>query len=443
MTARRVEAAVEEIRSRDPILGEWAQVAADGLTVGEGDELLTQAGVQDFLWYRLPAKYPDEAWLPVARATAALMDALGRRRYASIARAATTAEVLQAWGVDRRTGFARYDAAARASGVKPPDTDLLAWGSVMGFEEASAYAHLETKLEEAIVSGELVPGASGWRARAASLSDRALRERAPHAHGRSWHQLILAERIKTWVETGYPEGLRSWRAARADQLSVAPEPPEDLDPVLGPMRWLLGTCRDGIALTQSGYLPPPLVREGIERFGWWDWPGRPRSEADVHQLGALRETAARLRLLVKRGHRLGTSRRGAALLGDPVALWRAIATTIATGDDYSAMLSELIAHRLLEGPALGEALAEAIVPIVASQGWQSGGAPVEPQCIGRSIHRPLYHWRLFGLLDEVRPPWENNRPTGPNITSLNAAGRATALEYLRARATAPRTSLRS
>lgn len=132
-----------------------------------------------------------------------------------------------------------------------------------------------------------------------------------------------------------------------------------------------------------------------------------------------------------------------ALLEDPVGLWRSIATTLGAGDDYSAMLSELIAHRLLQGPAVGDELSEAIVPIVASQGWQSGGAPVDAQRIGWSIHRPLYHWRLFGLLDEVRPPRLNNRPTGPDITSLNEAGQATALEYLRARATAPRTSLQT
>lgn len=72
MTAERVDAAVGAIVRRDPTLGEWAQVAADGLTAGEGEEVLGQALEQDFLWYRLPAKYPERAWLPVARAAAAL-----------------------------------------------------------------------------------------------------------------------------------------------------------------------------------------------------------------------------------------------------------------------------------------------------------------------------------------------------------------------------------
>lgn len=55
MTARKVDAAVVAIGRRDPGLGQWAQAAADGLTAGEGEEILCQAFVQDFLWYRLPA----------------------------------------------------------------------------------------------------------------------------------------------------------------------------------------------------------------------------------------------------------------------------------------------------------------------------------------------------------------------------------------------------
>jgi len=291
------------------------------------------------------------------------------------------------------------------------------------------------------VAGRFAPGASGWKSRAASLTEEVLHEPPPHDGRRSRLEMILGERRRTWVETAHPEVLRRWRAARADDLGRPADPPDDLEPVFGAMCWLLEMCRDGVELTQSGYLAPALVREGVERFGWWDWPGRPRSEADVHQLGALRETAARLRLVTKRGRRLGTSRLGVALLEDPVALWRAVATTIGVTDDYTALLSELIAHRLLAGPALGNELEASIVPIVMAQGWRSGDDPVDERHIVMSVHRPLYYWRLFGLLEEVRPRWVEGRPTGPNVISLTPAGRVTALEYLRARATAPRRSL--
>lgn len=408
-----------------------------------GEETLTQAAIQDFLWYRLPAEYPDEIWLPIARAAVVLLERLGLDRYASIARSETTASLIESWREGAARGLSRYHAAAEASGVKPPDTDLLGWGSVMGMDEVSAYALVEAQLEDAIVAGQLVPGASGWKSHAASLTEEVLLRRAPRAGGRTWQHLILAERRTTWVKTAYPEALRRWRAAHLDLLDGPPDTPEDLEAVLGPMRWLLQACREGVELTQSGYLPPSIVRDGVERFGWWEWPGQPRSEADVHQLGALRETAARLRLVVKRGRRLATSRHGGALLGDPSALWRAIATTIGATDEYEALLSELIAHRLVDGPAIDNGLEETIVPIVTAQGWRSGGRPVDERHIVMSIHRPLYSWRLFGLLDEVRPPWIGGHPTGPNVTSLTAAGRAIALEYLRARATAARTSLRT
>lgn len=79
MTETKVDAAVAAIERRDPSLGDWARVAADGLTAGEGAEILTQAGVQDFLWYRLPARYPNETWLPIARAAVALLGGAGSR----------------------------------------------------------------------------------------------------------------------------------------------------------------------------------------------------------------------------------------------------------------------------------------------------------------------------------------------------------------------------
>jgi hypothetical protein len=443
MSAEQVDKIVEEIRRRDRLLGRWAEAAADGLTAGEGQEILTQALVQDFLWYRLPAKYPDETWLPIARGAAALLEHLGLDRYASIARSETTTTILEAWREGDARGLSRYRAAAEASGVKPPDTDPLAWGSVMGMDEVSAYAFVETRLEDAIVAGELVPGASRGKSHAASLAGQLLQRPALHGDGRTWQQLVLEERRTTWVRTAYPEALRRWRAAHIDLLLGPPDPPDDLEHVLGSMRWILETCRDSVELTQGGYLPPPIVRDGVERFGWWEWPGLPRSEADVHQLGALRETAARLRVVTKRGRRLATSRYGVALLADPPGLWRGIAATIGATDEYAALLSEIIAHCLLDGPAVDKGLEQTIVPIVIAQGWQSGGLPVDERHVAMSIQRPLYLWRLFGLLDEVRPPWRDGHPTGQNVTSLTAAGRATALEYLRTRATAPSRSPRS
>ena len=57
-----------------------------------------------------------------------LVGELRLERYASIAGSDLTTSILEAWRGDDARGFARYRAAAEASGVKPPDTEPLAWG---------------------------------------------------------------------------------------------------------------------------------------------------------------------------------------------------------------------------------------------------------------------------------------------------------------------------
>jgi len=99
-------------------------------------------------------------------------------------------------------------------------------------------------------------------------------------------------------------------------------------------------------------------------------------------------------------------------------------------------------ERLMTEPTEALQSVSEIGPVVAAQGWAANGVPVTAHQAGLAVHRALYHWRLFGLLDEVRAKWEGGRPTGPNVTALNAVGRSTSIALLRARATAPRTDLR-
>ncbi len=52
-----------------------------------------------------------------------------------------------------------------ASGVEPPDTDLLEWGATMGTNEFVCQENVSRALEAAIAAGELHPanGAGGSR----------------------------------------------------------------------------------------------------------------------------------------------------------------------------------------------------------------------------------------------------------------------------------------
>ncbi len=154
------------------------------------------------------------------------------------------------------------DRTGRGGVLEPPDTDLLRWGRVMGLIELTAYERVEEALRDAVAAGSLRPGRAGWKAAAEGLSKHVLLGPVPGTIGRNRLSLIIEERVGAWVELAHPAQLRAKRAAVAARLLSPPEPPptDALERVVGPMRWLLGTCRSGLTLTQSGYLPPARAR---------------------------------------------------------------------------------------------------------------------------------------------------------------------------------------
>ena len=62
MSADEVDAAVSRAQRRRPDLAMAVQAMADALTAGEGTEMIHQAALQQFLWWYLPRKYPEEDW---------------------------------------------------------------------------------------------------------------------------------------------------------------------------------------------------------------------------------------------------------------------------------------------------------------------------------------------------------------------------------------------
>ncbi len=292
----RVDGVIASVARHDSAFAKVMRIAADGLTTGDGEERITQAGLQQYLWYDLPRRSPDDAWRPVAEAAGVLLSLLGLDRYAAIARSATTSAVLDAWDESPGAGFAAFAAARSASGVEPPGTAVLTWGEVKGLEEVWAGYAVEAALEAAIVAGRLRPGAGAWRKAAVAVCEEVLL--APTgADGQARVAAVLDERGDTWVVRGRPAELKAWRAAARsgmDLLGRVIVEPTEAAASIAPMRWLLERCRDGVPLTQALYLPPALVGEAADRFDWWPFDGRPRSEVDVHQLGVLRDAATRL-----------------------------------------------------------------------------------------------------------------------------------------------------
>lgn len=433
-----VEKALARLRDRDDALAQRAELAEGELLAGQDVTVLDQAGVQYALWWSVPKRYPPELWVDIADGAAALLDELGFDRYAEIARSQVTAEIHAAFRGGRSASYKRYQKALRDSGIDPPDTPLLAWGSIQGTYESSGRSTVARALEAAITNGQMVVGASGWKATAEAVTTDALTTPVPDLLGQSWLAMVISERVETWVCAPRVEAHGRWRAAVANHLLAPIAPPSDADDITSPLRWLLEKTLDGIDLTASGYLARTIVVDAAERFGWWDWEKPPRSEADLLQLGMLRKAATSQGVLRRRGRTVKTTSKGEQLLGDPEALWRAVAASLGGQDDFNHMLAELVGLRLLQGRVVSDELDDAIVPILLVQGWRRKDRSLTDRELGFSIHEPLFYWRALGLLDEQKPRWEGGSEIGQYSKALTDGGRATVLEYLRARATGPR-----
>lgn len=441
----QLHAAVRRAEARRPDLEGAVGHVADALTAGEGVEWIHQAALQQFLWWELPRHYPEANWAELADASAELLDELGLAALARVARSEQTAQVLAAWAGGRSAGTAAYHRAQGSSGVDPPDTPVLAWGTIMGVEETAALTAVERALGEAVAAGALVPGAPRWKSTAAAITERVLTAPLDTPPGQCLAGLVTTERLSHWIDLAPHPVLGKWRASVANRLLHPIDAPADAAGVVAPVRWLLelAAATGGAELTQSHYLARASVLAAVERFSWWDWRKPPRSEADVHQLSAVRETATRLRLVRRRGRRLHLTTRGAQLLAEPAELWRSVAGETEDGEEFTRAVSELVGLRLLGGTAEVEELMADVAPILAAQGWATDCGPISPEDVRFAIGRPLRWWRLFAAIDEVDATWE--RGTGRRLTTysvtLRPDGERMVLAYLRARAVRPRHRL--
>ena len=157
--------ALETLTREDPEAAGDAKAALAWLTGDEGLEAISLLRLQEFLWYALPVKWPmsTPGRVGVAKALGRLFLLAGLDRYAGVCSSAGTERIITAYAGRHEDGITAYTEAIEASNAAPPDTDLLAWGSVMGPQERAAYDACAAALELAFASGELCVGTRGWR----------------------------------------------------------------------------------------------------------------------------------------------------------------------------------------------------------------------------------------------------------------------------------------
>ncbi|HVT66869.1 MAG TPA: hypothetical protein VHF26_03900, partial [Trebonia sp.] len=146
--------ALRTLAREDPAVADDARTALRSLTRGDGLGSISLLRLQEFLWYTLPAGpgRPAAALRAVTAALARLFTLAGMERYAETCASQETARILAAYETSRAEGIAAYSRALARSSAVPPDTDLLAWSSVMGPDERSAYDACAAAVELAVAA---------------------------------------------------------------------------------------------------------------------------------------------------------------------------------------------------------------------------------------------------------------------------------------------------
>jgi len=452
--------ALETLTREDPDAAGDAKAALAWLTGDEGLETISLLRLQEFLWYALPVKWPmsTPGRVGVAKALGRLFMLAGLDRYAGVCSSAETEQIITAYAAGHEEGIAAYTEAIEASNAAPPDTELLAWGSVMGPQERAAYDACAAALELAFASGELCVGSRGWRTKRADLVNRWLTGRSESTAGRrgdghvllgtplawdgslgtdTWLGRISAERIDAWAH-GRP-GERS-RLARA-LIPRLLEPPALPDDPLPTLRWLLGHADEGLRLTARHYIAPALVTEAVDTFGWRDQlVGTLRQELDVFPLHTLRGMAQAEMGAIRRSRTsLVLTKTGKLMAADPAARWH-IGTAALIGPDDGPQPDFSVAVReaallviLTSGPTGYDELTRLLTDIHGVEGWAAGSSTGLASAVRTELYTLRHRLWALHLLGSERSF------TAP--LSLTETGVAAALSALLARALRPRHHL--
>jgi hypothetical protein len=428
--------ALQTLAREDPAVADDARTALRWLTAGDGLAAISLLRLEEFLWCALPGSKPrdTEAHLSVTRALARLFTLAGMERYAEVCVSADTERIISLYAGSREEGVAAYGKALAVSPAVPPDTDLLAWSSVMGPDERAAYDSCAAAIELAVAARELKVGVSGWKTRRAALVERWLTRTADGPGQDTWLSRISAERIEEWAQ-GHP-GERS-RLARTVMPRLL-EPPDLPEEPLPTLTWLLARASVGLRLTARYYIAPMLVGEAAGMFGWGaGGDGRRYQELEVYPLHTLRALAQHeMGALRRSGAALVLTRTGRLMAEDSAVRWH-IGTASLIGPDDGVSPDFTVAVReaallmicLHDGPVRYEELATRLTDLHSAEGWASRSGGSLAGAIRSEIHVLRHRLRALQLLDE-------DTPVG--AVALTPVGTAAALSGLLARALRPR-----
>jgi hypothetical protein len=434
--------ALATLAREDPDAAGDARAALAWLTGDDGLGAISLLRLQEFLWYALPVKWPmtTDAQVGVARALGRVLMLAGMERYARVCASAGTEKIITSYADGHEEGIAAYAEAVDASNAAPPDTELLAWGSVMGPQERAAYDACAAALELAFAAGELNVGSRGWRTKRIDLVNRWLTEQ-PSDGNDTWLSKISAERIDSWARGRSSERSRLARALIPRLL----EPPAIPANPLPTLSWLLDRAAEGLRLTARHYIAPALVTEAVDAFGWRNQLiGALRTELDVFPLHTLRRMAQNEMSAMRRSRtNLVLTRAGKLMAADPAARWH-IGTAALIGPDDGPRPDFSVAVReaallmiLVNGPASYEELTLALTDMHSVEGWGGSDGRRADSLAGLSsaVRTELYNLRhrLWALQLIGSDP-------GARL-SLSETGVAAALSALLARALRPRHHL--
>lgn len=385
-----------------------ARAAWDWLTASGDVPEVTLRDLEYFLWYQLPAKFltSEEHHRAVALALARLLGELGYEDGAAVCRSPVTMHVLAAWERDRSSGYRALNHALDESGVQPPDTDLLAWGSIMDIVEVSVFHDAAEVLEDAMREGAFTPGTRGWKPAQAAVMRRflttplhALDERTPLA-------AIHEERRRLWAEPARRPLRQAFLHDVREQIRRPPAVPPAVGDHMRSLVRILEIAGAAPTLTQAGYLPPAIMRRLVSEFGWWEgWSGSPRSEADVHQIHTLMEFGREAALVHRTRTRLRLTATGRRALSDPAALWEQTVRALAAGEDFTAVIRELLLVRLLREPGERDKVEEDLLPVLAEARWRpTSGEELTREMVSRELWDAIRPMDLLGIVDAGRWP---------------------------------------